>query len=273
MKKTNKILSLALAILLIVGMLPMSNITAFATTTHSHCVCGGNTNVGDHITHKDITFTAWNEYDHMPTKAGNYYLTDNIQLPFSDWRPADGTVLCLNGYSLNSAGGQRAITVHYGANFTLCDCKGTGTVAGQSAYGGGVSLTNDGTVFNMYGGKITGCKSGRYGGGVCVRDQSVFNMYGGSITKNTSEVRGGGVYVEVPNQIRVYGNATITGNTAANGASDNLHLGDVLNREDSPTTVAVDKSFNGKIGVTIRNSNEDEIGVFSVGRRRCKLCR
>lgn len=138
-------------------------------------------------------------------KAGNYYLTDNVTLTENEaWKPADGVVLCLNGYSITGADGQEAIQVNSGVTFTLTDCH-TGNEVGQithktDASGCGVYVQYG--TFNMYGGSITGNQTdGNYndgttfGAGVYVATYSVFNMYGGKITGNMGYSGGGGVYV------------------------------------------------------------------------------
>ena len=138
-------------------------------------------------------------------KAGNYYLTDNVTLTENEaWKPADGVVLCLNGYSITGADGQEAIQVNSGVTFTLTDCH-TGNEVGQithktDASGCGVDVQYG--TFNMYGGSITGNQTdGNYndgttfGAGVYVATYSVFNMYGGKITGNMGYSGGGGVYV------------------------------------------------------------------------------
>ena len=138
-------------------------------------------------------------------KAGNYYLTDNVTLTENEaWKPADGVVLCLNGYSITGADGQEAVQVNTGVTFTLIDCH-TGNEVGQithktDASGCGVYVQYG--TFNMYGGSITGNQTdGNYndgttfGAGVYVATYSVFNMYGGKITGNMGYSGGGGVYV------------------------------------------------------------------------------
>ena len=138
-------------------------------------------------------------------KAGNYYLTDNVTLTENEaWKPADGVVLCLNGYSITGADGQEAIQVNSGVTFTLTDCH-TGNEVGQithktDASGCGVYVQYG--TFNMYGGSITGNQTdgnyndrGTFGAGVYVATYSVFNMHGGKITGNMGYSGGGGVYV------------------------------------------------------------------------------
>ena len=149
-------------------------------------------------------------------KAGNYYLTDNVTLTENEaWKPADGVVLCLNGYSITGADGQEAIQVNSGVTFTLTDCH-TGNEVGQithktDASGCGVYVQYG--TFNMYGGSITGNTVGGSGGGVCATNSSTFNMYGGSITGNSAS-QGGGVYAA--STFNMYG-GTISDNSASQG--------------------------------------------------------
>jgi len=149
-------------------------------------------------------------------KAGNYYLTDNVTLTENEaWKPADGVVLCLNGYSITGADGQDVITVNNGVTFTLTDCH-TGNEVGQithktDASGCGVYVQYG--TFNMYGGSITGNTVGGSGGGVCATNSSTFNMYGGSITGNSAS-QGGGVYAA--STFNMYG-GTISDNSASQG--------------------------------------------------------
>ena len=150
-------------------------------------------------------------------KAGNYYLTDNVTLTENEaWKPADGVVLCLNGYSITGADGQEAIQVNRGVTFTLTDCH-TGNEVGQithktDASGCGVYVQYG--TFNMYGGTITGNTVGGSGGGVCATNSSTFNMYGGSITGNSAKSQGGGVYAA--STFNMYG-GTISDNSASQG--------------------------------------------------------
>ena len=150
-------------------------------------------------------------------KAGNYYLTDNVTLTENEaWKPADGVVLCLNGYSITGADGQEAIQVNRGVTFTLTDCH-TGNEVGQithktDASGCGVYVQYG--TFNMYGGSITGNTVGGSGGGVCATNSSTFNMYGGSITGNSAKSQGGGVYAA--STFNMYG-GTISDNSASQG--------------------------------------------------------
>ena len=206
-------------------------------------------------------------------KAGNYYLTDNVTLTENEaWKPADGVVLCLNGYSITGADGQDVITVNNGVTFTLTDCH-TGNEVGQithktDASGCGVYVQYG--TFNMYGGSITGNTVGGSGGGVCATNSSTFNMYGGSITGNSasqgggvyaastfnmhggtisdnSASQGGGVFVSTQH-FTVSGNAKITDNTD-NGGSEKNNV--YLNYSGTSIQIGTEGLQSGaKIGVT-----------------------
>ena len=130
--------------------------------------------------------------------TGNYYLTDDVTLT-DGWCPADGTVLCLNGYSITLNNNNAVIAVEYSRKFTLCDCKSGGTIThgmnGNTKYTGrGVDVNPNG-IFKMYGGKITdNTVPDKFGGGAYIR--GTFYMYGGTISGNITGLEGGGVYVE-----------------------------------------------------------------------------
>lgn len=108
-----------------------------------------------------------------------------------------------------------------------------------------MKVSGGNSIFNMYGGKITGNrndagKEDAYGGGVRVTYGSTFNMYGGEISGNQSisdwYSYGGGVYVDYRNSIfNMYGGA-ITGNTAKTG-------GGIAVRDNATVTIGVHRSL------------------------------
>ena len=218
---------------------------------HKHDLCGKtHTPVGDHQTAQEIDFQPWTSTTSLPNTAGNYYLTANVELN-SYWKPADGTVLCLNGYSItvnadtepNEVGYAGAITVNSGRTFTLADCKGeqgeygkithgTNTETNSKYPGSGVCVLG---TFLMYGGNITDNEvkqNYRSGGGVCVyASAAIFTMYGGSITDNKSNntngsnVSGAGGGVYTIGTFTMYG-GNITGNEAYRDGGGVLMAGD-----------------------------------------------
>ena len=208
---------------------------------HEHYLCGGSKSCTCPTGHKEngvTEFQPWTSTTSLPNTAGNYYLTGPVTLVDSYWKPADGTVLCLNGYSITVNKNTEpkgsyvgAIVVESKCTFTLADCKGGKTEYGQITHGtntetnskytgGGVCVYG---TFNMYGGNITGnelTQEWYCGGGVSVHAAAgIFNLYGGSITDNKSNNtstaspcgEGGGVYTI--GKFTMYG-GTISGNEA-----------------------------------------------------------
>ena len=113
MKK--RILSVLLCLCMVMGLLPT---TALAAGEHSHPICGASCT---DESHSDQTWTGVSNLSQI-TSAGNYYLTTDVTLT-STWRPADGTVLCLNGHTITAADDVVTIQVNSGATFTLTDCS------------------------------------------------------------------------------------------------------------------------------------------------------
>ena len=73
---------------------------------HSHCVCGGENAAEGHTVHYPLMWTPWTKTDSLPIAAGNYYLTGNVILKYnSDYSMPDGVQICLNEYTIRSAGG------------------------------------------------------------------------------------------------------------------------------------------------------------------------
>ncbi len=205
-----------------------------AAAEHAHPICGSGDACTDpnHASHEIIT--DWKPIgsteELKATKAnGHYYLTANVVIA-EYWRCRNSIVLCLNGHSITfqkaSTASDDGISIGSNTNFTICDCSEnqTGTITGSTQ--NGVKVSGGNSIFNMYGGKITGNrndagKEDAYGGGVRVTYGSTFNMYGGEISGNQSisdwYSYGGGVYVDYRNSIfNMYGGA-ITGNTAKTG--------------------------------------------------------
>ena len=179
-----------------------------------------NEDLPSHTTH-DNGWTPISTADKLNgiTEAGNYYLTGEVTLTKA-WKPADGVVLCLNGYSITANANVETIIVESDRTFTLTDCKregkegkithGFNNKTNKTHYYFGVWVSG---TFNMYGGSITGNnQSGKAvaGGGVYVGEGGIFNMYGGKITDNISSSGGG---VGVSGTFNMYG-GTISGNTA-----------------------------------------------------------
>lgn len=205
------------------------------TTEHKHCVCGAeHQTIGDH-TAEDAdaskTFQAWESDNKLPDKEGNYYLTKDVVIS-ETWKPADGTVLCLNGKTITGEAKDKYVIYITNGSFDLTDCcQNTGSIA----YGGGGVFVDKGKTFNMYAGIIRNSinrglviygTANMYdgvikenGGGVILgySDYSTnFNMYGGSIIKNKTASSDGAGVNRLAGRFTVSGNVQITGNSKGN---------------------------------------------------------
>lgn len=221
---------------------------------HVHCICGGGATSGGHPQHSDVPYTAWtndeaaSQYgdsshtaaNSLPKDPGYYYLTTSVTLSDSDtWRPADGTVLCLNGRTVREFAYNKpdfdAITVDSGVTFSLTECA---SIQGYIYCAGsrGTHTVNNSGTFNMYNGRLRGTTS--TADGAAVYNNGTFNMYGGTISNNGTSARGGGVYNAgvcslygglITNNGSgggVYNNGTLTvgGTATVTGGSPNVYL-------------------------------------------------
>ena len=202
---------------------------------HVHCICGGGTTSGGHPQHSDVTYTAWTDDEaasqygassytaanSLPKKPGKYYLTSDVTLRVTGtWRPADGTVLCLNGQTVREFAFDKpaydVITVDSGVTFSLTECA---SIQGDihCASSAATHTVNNSGTFNFYNGRLRDTKS--KADGAAVYNTGTFNMYGGTITNNSSTTaRGGGVYNA--GACNLYGGA-ITNNGAGGGVYNN----------------------------------------------------
>ena len=242
---------------------------------HVHCICGGDAVSGGHPQHSNVTYTAWtndeaaSQYgdsshtaaNSLPKNPGYYYLTTSVTLSDSvTWRPADGTVLCLNGRTVREFAFNKpdfdAITVDSGVTFSLTECasiQGYIRCASSSA----VHTVNNSGTFNMYNGRLRDTTS--TADGAAVYNKGTFNMYGGTISNNGTSAWGGGVYnAGVCNLYGglitnngsgggVYNNGTLTvgGTATVTGGSPNVYLA-------AGTTITLNSELDesARIGIT-----------------------
>lgn len=242
---------------------------------HVHCICGGDATSGGHPQHSAVTYTAWtndeaaSQYgdssytaaNSLPKDPGYYYLTTSVTLSDSDtWRPADGTVLCLNGRTVKEFAFYKpdfdAITVDSGVTFSLTECASIQGYIYCASSRGTHTVNNSGT-FNMYNGRLRGTTS--TADGAAVYNNGTFNMYGGTISNNGTSARGGGVYnASVCNLYGglitnngsgggVYNNGTLTvgGTATVTGGSPNVYLA-------AGTTITLNSELDesARIGIT-----------------------
>ncbi len=178
--------------------------------------------------------------------AGTYYLTKDIHIDKTIM--IDGSVtICLNGHDIYidkdvaAFRTTRNIPGSKGGKLNLTDCQescGEIKSGDTDNRGYGVIIT-DGT-FNMYGGKIKGCRRG-----VAVKNSGTFNMYGGEISEN------------------VYNGVTLI---TSSSASFNMYGGEISRNTDYGVEIMVGATFNMSGGVIKDNpSRINHIGVWCQG--------
>ena len=242
---------------------------------HVHCICGGGTTSGGHPQHSDVTYTAWTDDEaasqygassytaanSLPKKPGKYYLTSDVTLrDTGTWRPADGTVLCLNGQTVREFAfdtpAYDVITVDSGVTFSLTECA---SIQGDihCASSAATHTVNNSGTFNFYNGRLRDTKS--KADGAAVYNTGTFNMYGGTINDNNTTARGGGVYNAGACNLYggtitnngtgggVYNNGTLTvgGTATVTGNSPNVYLA-------AETTITLNSELDesARIGIT-----------------------
>ena len=252
-----------MALALCLTLLPTAALAA--EDGHAHCLCGAehNSDIKTHAADTKITFDKWltsghegrtlvlracatNNTDGTPVQTddsgwllpeGAYYLQGAVTIdkPIVI-REREKVTICLNGMTLQSKAENKPVfLIEDNGELTLTNCQGTGKVTRASygdGSGSGVKVENGG-IFNMYGGTITGNKATtgdtatQRGGGVYVSGgNSKFNMYGGTITNNTATKGGGGVYVE-SGKFEMNGDASVSSNTASGNTADQGNGGGV----------------------------------------------
>ena len=219
---------------------PGAAFTSQTANDHTHCCCGGSVTAGDHTSHSDVTYQPWNGTSSITytNNTAYVYLTGNATL--SGHLTVDGKTLylCLSGKTLASNGTAK-IQVKNGGRLVLCDCQGGGTVKGATSGWGGMCVYLYKSRLDMFGGKLTGGKVTKGGGGgaIALDDRNcTFNMYGGEISGNDGRNYGGAVFqnfaANKPNatggNFNMYG-GVIKNNSAKNGGAFFSTTGGTIN--------------------------------------------
>ena len=192
---------------------------------HTHCICGGDTDVGDHTSHTDVIYQPWDgtsAIDYGDDNTAYVYLTNDVTIQKNLEITGGKTLyLCLNGKTFASNGTNK-IVVKENSRFILCDCAGGGTIDGADSGWGGTGIYLYNSTMDMYGGKITGgYASGNGGGGAIALDDvnCVFNMYGGEISGNRANRYGGAIFLNGTLQSKKGGTVNLYGGTISNNSA------------------------------------------------------
>ncbi|MBR4862976.1 MAG: hypothetical protein IKU07_00250 [Oscillospiraceae bacterium] len=159
-------------------------------------------------------------HDHWYVPAD---ITAWVQTTFANKTKDTSVCLDLNGKTLTRAEGGRMFRVAEGDTLNIMDSVGGGKVVsyGGTGYNGGLMMMSAGGVVNMYGGTLE-YVDGKYeaglGGNVYVSgSKTVFNLYGGTVT-------GGASYADQNTDPGAGGNFYLVG-----GATLNMYGGEVSN--------------------------------------------
>ena len=168
----------------------------------------------------DDTYIYYKEYQ-LP--AGNYYLAEDIALnggTANEKTYVGGLIrtkgydlnvnLCLNGFTLSATNPNTPLLSVPGTQtLTLSDCQGGGKIQTDAGGYNVLQVFGDegkGGTFTMYGGTISGARTGVY-----IYNYGVVNLFGGTITGNEC-----GLDIGANGTVTVGGTVNITGNTKQN---------------------------------------------------------
>ena len=163
---------------------------------HSHCVCGGENAAEGHTVHYPLMWTPWTKTDSFPIAAGNYYLTGNVLLKSnSDYSMPDGVQICLNGYTIRSAGGTNKPTLYAnGGTLTVTDCSTRGAVRDIKMSSGELLMYGGRFVWELIIGE-TGAftAADRVGIGAEVTNKGVIfgGIFDGTVINDGGTIKGG----------------------------------------------------------------------------------
>ena len=194
--------------------------TAYTAPPHTHCICGGDTAVGDHTSHTNVTWTGVSSLSEI-TGTGSYYLTDDILMD-RDLNITGTVDLCLNGHQIytQTSGGRGTVKIQTGAALNVCDCSEdeSGLI---TQCRGSYAIENSGTL-NLYSGSVERSSDDNEAA-VKVNAGAFFNMYGGKIGGNAKAIlaygtvhASGGTVSAKRQAMEVYAGSevTVSGNAA-----------------------------------------------------------
>ena len=205
-----KVISIALALLMVAVMLPVMAAAADAeydiTTEEELRAAVSAMKDGDNVTvrlQNDVTvvgnlavkagtLTILGQGQKLTMKSGSMVISNgatvNLGTKEGVGKPENALILTSidDTNAVINMGGSAELNMYDGVE--IRDSTAAGTV-------GGVHLEGDKTVFNMYGGVIDKCVGEHVAvGGVLIKGGALFNMYDGVI-RNCSGILGGAVYV------------------------------------------------------------------------------
>ena len=250
---------------------------------HTHCACAHKAkyakDIGNHTEHVDHEFVAWTDElvkkqygsdttltaaTALPKVAGCYYLTGDVT-PANAWWAADGTILCMNGHKIVSAGAMGStVRVDSNVHVVLTDCRASGSISATRA-SGAAGLGFDSGVQNgiadIFGVSFSGTSSG-----VACNTGNTVNLYNSTISGTTSAIYNTGT-------VNIAGTVKATSSTVGSGKYcvknlGTLHVDGTLTADGGNIGVAnrVEDSRSGTITVNgTLTSTGDNTGLSNLG--------
>ena len=199
-----------------------------APQSHIHCLCGAEVNEGVTCELCGSVAVEWTQTDTMPSVAGNYYLTGQMQAEKVSIE--QNIAICLHGQNIKSTAGDNIFDIKTGGVLTITECQDQlGSITGVTK--NCAILVGKGGALKLYDGKISGNSytTGNGSGtillhqGDATTNGGAFYMYGGEISGNTN-LRGT-IFTNIPANatnktaiVQILG-GTITGNTGTQTAA------------------------------------------------------
>ncbi|MBR2318267.1 MAG: InlB B-repeat-containing protein, partial [Bacteroidaceae bacterium] len=208
---------------------------------HEHPICGANCGHNGEHENKQWTPISTKEEILGISEAGCYYLTVDIDIGTNTWTPVDGVVLDLNGKTL-SGSGSYMIRLDSNVEFTVTDCRGTGSISHTYPYECHTVYTPNGTsgaAFNLYNGSI---ESNGYA--YCDWYGNQFNQYGGSIASDYSMT----VFVQDG-----AGEYNLFGGIVTNTNASTSAIAVCVRKGSTKLTMSGDVEVSGPIGILVTN--------------------
>ncbi|MBR3144386.1 MAG: hypothetical protein IKF53_00645 [Clostridia bacterium] len=260
-------------------------------TTHKHCVCGGDTNVGDHTSHEKVVYEPLTQeiitekYSGKLPVKGNFYLEEDITLTGQTSVNSGSLNICYNGHtmSIESSGSSADRVLMLGRSSTttkqtvnLCDCKGDGgmkkTDATSTATGAMIYVSAQRpTTVNIFGGvyDASGIKTDNNGGliHVAAAKTPTLNIYGGKFIGAAESKASSGTIVNIASGalLNLYGGEF----TCKEGTAENVY-GINYPTEDE-LTISGKIVINGENGAVLRLGSKTTLKVGDL-KEDSKIC-
>ena len=250
---------------------------------HTHCACAHKAkyakDIGNHTEHVDHKFVAWTDElvkeqygsdttrtaaTALPKVAGCYYLNGDVT-PDNAWWAANGTIICMNGHKIVSAGAiGSTVRVDSDVHVVLTDCKASGSISATrttGAAGLGFDSGAQNGIADIFGVSFSGTSSG-----VACNTGNTVNLYNSTISGTTSAIYNTGT-------VNIAGMVKATSDTVGSGRYcvknlGTLHVDGTLTADGGNIGVAnrVEDSRSGTITVNgTLTSTGDNTGLSNLG--------